>query len=207
MGIMCDADGNGTGDCHGVSGGIVLVTGRWDAGQTLHPTVKLLAILKQLSGGITWVATREGGIDYADDRVRVVEIPDRLVEESLLMNLGYHFLHQLRVSSSLLQTGNSPVVFAFGSDLSLIPILLVRAFGRKAIVRTDGRPSQVVQRDRKRYSPLKVTLFRSVEQFTYRLASRVVPESPERSRSTALLGTPAGHVPGPSSSTSIPSRR
>jgi len=140
--------------------------------------IKLLAILKQLSGGITWIATKEGGIDYADDFVRVIEIPDRLVEKPFLMNLGYHILHQLRVSSSLLlQTGKFPVIFAFGSDLSLIPILLVRALGRDAIIRTDGRPSEVAQRDQKRYSPLKIALFGSVERFTYGLASRVVPES------------------------------
>jgi len=156
---------------------IVLVTGRWDAGLTLYPTMKLLEILKQLSSKIIWVVTKEGGIEYADNCVRVVEIPDRLVAEPFFANLGCHLLHQLRVSYTLLRTGNSPVIFAFGSDLALIPILVVRALGRKVILRTDGRPSEVVQRDQKRYSPLKVILFRLVERCTYGLASRVVPES------------------------------
>jgi len=157
---------------------IVLVTGRWDASQTLYPTMKLIAILKQFSDRITWVATKEGGIDYADDCVRLVEIPNRLVEEPFLANLGHHLLYQLRVTFSLLRTGNSLFVFAFSSDLFLLPILVVRALGGEVILRTDGRPSEILQRDQKRYSPLKVTLFRWIERLVYRLASRVLPESP-----------------------------
>ncbi|MDD3932229.1 MAG: glycosyltransferase family 4 protein [Methanoculleus sp.] len=157
---------------------VVLVTGRWQRDQTLYPAEKLITILKSCAGSITWIATREGGLHYHDETVHIVEVPDRLVEEPFHVNLFYHILHQIRVMSLLIRIGGDTVVFAFGSDLCLLPILFGRITGKEIILRTDGRPSAVLRMDEVRATPLKERMFRLIERITYAAASKVVPESP-----------------------------
>lgn len=157
---------------------IVLVTGRWRRDQALYPAEKLIAILKACADSTVWIATKEGGLHYRDDEVRIVEVQDRLVEEPLYVNIFYHILHQLRVLLLLLKIGGDTVVFAFGSDLCLLPILFGRLAGKEIILRTDGRPSAVLKMDDKRATPLKGRMFELVERITYAAASRIVPESP-----------------------------
>lgn len=157
---------------------IVLVTGRWQRDQTLYPAEKLIAILKSCAGSITWIVTREGGLHYRDETVHIVEVPDRLVEEPFHVNLFYHILHQIRVISLLIRIGGDTVIFAFGSDLCLLPILFGRMAGKEIILRTDGRPSAVLRMDEARATPLKERMFRLIERITYATASKIVPESP-----------------------------
>lgn len=157
---------------------IVLVTGRWRRDQALYPAEKLIAILKACADSTVWIATKEGGLQYRDDDVRIVEVPDRLVEEPLHVNIFYHILHQLRVLLLLLRIGGDTIVFAFGSDLCLLPILFGRLTGKDVILRTDGRPSAVLRMDDIRATPFKERMFGLIERVTYAAASRIVPESP-----------------------------
>jgi len=70
-------------------------------------------------------------------------------------------------------------IFAFGSDLFILPILLGRLMGKKVIIRSDGRPS-VISLGAVGYpdkpSKIKIALGRAIEGITYTLASRIVSE-------------------------------
>ncbi|CCJ36732.1 glycosyltransferase [Methanoculleus bourgensis MS2] len=157
---------------------LVLITGRWRKDSSLYPAEKLITILKAYADSITWIATKEGGLDYHDDCVHLIEVPDRLVEEPFYLNLFYHILHQLRVLSLLVRTRGDTVVFAFGSDLCLLPIIFGRLAGKEVILRSDGRPSKVYGMGKDQAAPIIERMFWLIERITYATASRLVPESP-----------------------------
>ena len=157
---------------------IVLVTGRWRKDhQTIYPAQKLLTILKTHANSITWIATKEGGFHYHEDNVHIIGVPDRLVQEPFYMNLFYYVLHQIRVASLLIDTGRDPVIFAFGSDLFILPIIFGKIMGKEVILRTDGRPSTLLRTYKNRTTPLKERLFETIEWITYATVNLIVPES------------------------------
>lgn len=72
------------------------------------------------------------------------------------------------------------VLFAFGQDLQLIPIIYTKLKGKKIILRSDGRPSVVMQ-NRFKYKPLSFLsiakyFFWIIEEINYRLADCVLTE-------------------------------
>jgi glycosyltransferase involved in cell wall biosynthesis len=68
------------------------------------------------------------------------------------------------------------VFFVFGQDLQIIPMLFSKIMGKKIILRSDGRPSLVMEKYLEDQSVLKKYLFRCIEYFTYHLADILVSE-------------------------------
>jgi len=67
------------------------------------------------------------------------------------------------------------VFFAFGQDLQLIPVLFSKIMGKKIILRSDGRPSLVIEKYLEE-SILKIYFFRIIEYINYNLVDLLVSE-------------------------------
>jgi glycosyltransferase involved in cell wall biosynthesis len=82
-----------------------------------------------------------------------------------------------KVIFSISRTNNIKIVlFAFGQDLQILPMLLAKIVAKKTIIRSDGRPTIVLKKYVKDYSLVKKYLFRMIEEVTYRLADVVLTE-------------------------------
>ena len=68
------------------------------------------------------------------------------------------------------------VFFAFGHDLNLIPILFSKIMGKKVVLRSDGRPSFILEKYYKNQSIFKKYFFKIIESLNYRLADALVSE-------------------------------
>ena len=68
------------------------------------------------------------------------------------------------------------VFFAFGHDLDLVPILFSKIMGKKIILRSDGRPSSIIEKYYKNQSVLKKYFFRIIEYINYHIVDLVVSE-------------------------------
>lgn len=159
---------------------IVLVTSRWFKNQNLYFTaLKLVQILKPLSRDITWIITEQEDKNYPPGDFSLLRIPDRTVERPLVARLWYLVLHQMRVVYLMLRLDRDQdvVIFAFGADYFLFPMLAAKLKGKQVALRTDGRTSRVIRRYwRRKNRPLEM-LYDGVEAVTYRIADAIVPES------------------------------
>lgn len=67
------------------------------------------------------------------------------------------------------------ILFAFGQDLMVLPVLAAKLTGGKVIIRTDGRPSLVLARYIRSHT-FKRYLFKMIEEIDYHLADAVLTE-------------------------------
>lgn len=159
---------------------IVLVTSRWFKNQNLYFTaLKLVQVLKPLSRDITWIITEQEDKDYPGGEFTLLKIPDRTVEKPLVARLWYLLLHQMRVVHQVLRLGKEQnvVVFAFGADYFVLPMLAAKLKGKKVALRTDGRTSRVIRKYwQQKNRPLEM-LYEGVETVTYGISDAIIPES------------------------------
>ncbi len=82
-----------------------------------------------------------------------------------------------KVIFSLAQTKKIKIVlFAFGQDLQILPMILAKIVAKKVIIRSDGRPTAVLKRYFKKHFLIKRYLFTIIEEINYRLAYVVLTE-------------------------------
>ncbi|WP_298669991.1 glycosyltransferase family 4 protein [uncultured Methanofollis sp.] len=159
---------------------IVLVTSRWFKNQNLYFTaLKLVQILKPLSRDITWIITEQDDKNYPAGEFTLLKIPDRNAEKSLIARFWYLILHQMRVVHQMLRLGKDQdvVIFAFGADYFVFPMLAAKLKGKRVALRTDGRTSRVIRKYwQQRNRPLEM-LYEGVEAVTYGISDAIIPES------------------------------
>jgi glycosyltransferase involved in cell wall biosynthesis len=86
-------------------------------------------------------------------------------------------IRELSLMYTIFKTKKIDIVFfAFGHDHDLIPILFSKLMGKKIILRSDGRPSVVIEKYHKNQSALKKCLFRIIEYINYRSVDLLVSE-------------------------------
>jgi glycosyltransferase involved in cell wall biosynthesis len=89
----------------------------------------------------------------------------------------YTQLLESKAIFSMLRTHNiKTVLFAFGQDLSIIPVILAKIVAKRVIIRSDGRPTVVLKKYYKNQSPMKWLFFKIIEEINYRLADIVLTE-------------------------------
>lgn len=162
---------------------IALVTG-WDnpeGSSMLEICAKLLSILKPLSNSLTWIVTNLRREVSLGDNISLIKIESKYVarDASALKLIPYYLLHQCKVVFAILKLlpKVDMFIFAQGSDLSFLPILLVRLAGKKVILRSDGRWSVSAKKYLQRVSKIKIALLRIGETISYSLANKILPES------------------------------
>ncbi|WP_342676406.1 glycosyltransferase family 4 protein [Methanofollis sp. UBA420] len=159
---------------------IVLVTSRWFKNQNLYFTaLKLVQILKPLSREITWIITEQEDKNYPAGEFTLLKIPDRTVEKPLAARLWYLVLHQMRVVHQVLRLGKDQgvVIFAFGADYFVLPMLAAKLKGKRVALRTDGRTSRVIGKYWQRKNRPLQMLYQGVEAVTYGISDAIIPES------------------------------
>ena len=78
---------------------------------------------------------------------------------------------------SMSRTNNIKIVlFAFGQDLQLIPLILAKMTSKKIVIRSDGRPTTVLKKYFEHHSQIKRIIFRAIEEIDYNLADIVLTE-------------------------------
>jgi len=82
-----------------------------------------------------------------------------------------------KVIFSISRTNNiKTVLFAFGQDLQILPMILAKIVAKKTIIRSDGRPTVVLKKYFKNHSPIKRYFFQIIEEIDYRSADTVLTE-------------------------------
>jgi glycosyltransferase involved in cell wall biosynthesis len=162
---------------------ILLVTGYWkeNSQSCCQSSFKLLNILACLSSSLTWIVTNQSLGKYTPiDTCSVIPVKCRFAEGFHFKSFYYKILHQVKITISLVRLINSSkiniVMFAFGSDTLIIPIIISRILGKKVILRSDGRPSYVLRMYYEEKNKIKILPFYMVETLNYRLATKLVLE-------------------------------
>lgn len=88
------------------------------------------------------------------------------------------------------------LVFAFGRDLALLPILVGRCAAHRVVLRSDGRPSLVLMRYIPGSSRIKRAVFRVMEETGYRVVDLLLTENQYMIRDNGFSQYPAVS-PGP----------
>jgi glycosyltransferase involved in cell wall biosynthesis len=162
---------------------IALVTGWTDPERRsiVEICTKILNILAPFSGSLTWLVTNLSSGVHLGNNITLIRLNSKFVprRESPSKIIPYMLLYQLRVAWSTLKLlhANDAFVFAQGSDLSVMPMLLVKLAGKKVILRSDGRPSLLVKKYFKSPGKLKLLLLHLIESLSYFLADRILPEN------------------------------
>ena len=163
---------------------IVLIPGGWRKKDKsiVGIFLKLLKIILPFSRDVTCVSANHS-VKIHDPRVHFIKIEYKCTEKSFLKSTFYFLLYQIKVVLIMMKLIKSKKVdifiFCFGADLFVLPIVLARFFGKKVIIRSDGRLSifrKCYRRDKDKIL-FRILLFRVIEEITYSLATRIVPES------------------------------
>ena len=162
---------------------IALVTGWTDPERRslVEIALKLLSTLKPFSRSLTWLVTNLSSEVYLDNTITLIKIKSKYIprRESPLKIIPYMLIYQFKVAWATLKLLPRVDVFIFaqGSDLSFLPLLLVKITGKKAILRSDGRPYLLVKKYFKSPGKVKLFLLHLIESLSYSLADRILPET------------------------------
>lgn len=162
---------------------IVLVSGWWrkENRSAFEIGLKLINILKSASNEkLTWIVTNSSNERFLDDRISLIRMENRDMEKPFLKALFYFLLLQAKIMLAMLKLIKHKKVdvffFSFGSDLFIFPMLLGRLFGKKVILRIEGRPSIISEECFKETNKYKIFLFTTIEKLTYLLAHKIAIE-------------------------------
>jgi len=156
---------------------ILLITGRWDRDNLsiARTATKLLNSLLPLTQRVVCVTTNHR-IPIDSHRVEQTIIPSSSGRNSL-SRLTSILRHEIAVTKEVISCRDARVVlFCFGADLFILPILTAKILKKKVIVRADGRPSHYLRT--MQHSKVKVVLFTLIERLIYSFVDRIVLEHP-----------------------------
>jgi len=131
---------------------IALVTG-WtnpERHTILEIALNLLRTLEPLSSSLTWLVTNLTSEVHLSTKITLIKVKSTYIarDESPLRIIPYIILYQFKIGWAIFKLLPKVDVFFFaqGSDLSFMPMLLVRLARKKVILRSDGRPSLVIKK-------------------------------------------------------------
>lgn len=76
----------------------------------------------------------------------------------------------------LLRTSYSQVFFIFGQDLQILPILVSKILGKTVIIRSDGRASVILKKNKNKKSILLSSLYFLLEEIDYKASDILLSE-------------------------------
>ncbi len=162
---------------------VVLVTG-WtnpERRSILEIVLKLLSIFEPLSSEITWLVTNLTSEVHLSTKIKLIKMESKYIarDASPLNLIPYYLIYQSKALFAILKLLPKADVFVFaqGSDISFLPMLLVRLARKKVIIRSEGRPSLLVKKYFLNPGKIKIALLRLGETISYSLADRILPEN------------------------------
>lgn len=97
--------------------------------------------------------------------------------QNRFINFGYNQIAISKALFLLLCKYNFDIVmFVFGQDLEILPVLISKIFGKKVIIRSDGRPTNVLKANFISHSFIKTHIFKAIEEINYRLSDVLLTE-------------------------------
>lgn len=160
----------------------MLVTSRWFTNQHHYYTaLKLVQILQPIVKGVHWIVTEQEGGGYpapTNGYTRIV-IRDKFIRNSWFMRLVFLILHQMKVMKTILGLRKEAdlIMFAFGADYFIFPMMVSKLCGYKVILRTDGRPSHHLKYYLKSRNFPLIVLYQVIEYLMYHFVDRIIIES------------------------------
>lgn len=163
---------------------VLLVTGYWkedDAQSIIRSALKLLEILGGLSSSLTWIVTNQSTNNYSPiDGLSSIVVKSGFSAGWDFRSFYYKILHQMKITVSIIRLVISSkvdiIIFAFNSDMFIVPLIFSRILGKKVILRSDGRPSYVLKMYYREKNKIKIFLVYTVESLVYSLVNRLLPE-------------------------------
>lgn len=152
----------------------------------IGPQLKLIHVLEPLCDEIIWLATNYTDIEERlPPKATIFNIHSKYYLEykegkTPFLNKVYQYLmQQKRIMFSLfkLRKRVDILIFAFGTDLYIFPMLFGKILRKKIIIRSDGRPSVTLKKYYEISTKRKIILFEMIEKLSYSLADKLVPES------------------------------
>lgn len=158
---------------------ILLITSRWPYKKNQYfTTLKLISILKPITSEIKWVISEQSDKNYPDFEDTLIRIKDAYPENFFILKYIYLLIHQIKVISVIGRLSHyDTLMFAFGADYFIFPIIAGKILGKKIILRTDGRQSVMMKLYLPNSNPLIIRLLDIIEKISYSISDRIVPES------------------------------
>jgi glycosyltransferase involved in cell wall biosynthesis len=159
--------------------GIVVIGGRWsrDNKSISQTASKLVRTLQPLTDPIICISTNHT-IPIQSDNIIHIEISDLSSSANVFSYIFSIIKHQLRISKEIIHIfQHNPikgVLFCFGADLLIVPILISKLYGKKVIIRADGKPSIYVKI--MKLNKLKLYFFEGLENTIHRICDCIVLE-------------------------------
>jgi glycosyltransferase involved in cell wall biosynthesis len=159
---------------------ILLITGGTPRNKSIATNVdKLLKILLNITDNIHLVTFCNNELISSSNNENIHFLKwhnDRFK----LFKLFLYTYRQILVSKiifSLHRTNNIKIVlFAFGQDIQILPMISAKIVAKKAIIRSDGRPTVALKWHFKNLSLIGLCLFKTIEEINYRLSDIILTE-------------------------------
>ena len=83
-----------------------MVTGWWpeNDNSTLLSAKKLLTILENIYGSVTWIVTNQPGYIFHDTNTSLVHVKSKYYEGNPIVVIIYNLLHQIKISLKIYQS-------------------------------------------------------------------------------------------------------
>jgi glycosyltransferase involved in cell wall biosynthesis len=157
---------------------IIVVTGKWyqNSLSISKTCLKLVNIIDKLDCHVVLFTPRS---DMVLENNHELVVIDSNESSNKFLSYIYFLIYQIRLSLTLIDTIRSKkvasVLFCFGGDLLVFPMIISKILGKSIIIRSDSRPSVADRCIQKSW--INVFVFETFENIAYRLADRIILES------------------------------
>jgi glycosyltransferase involved in cell wall biosynthesis len=156
---------------------IIMVTGRWSQkNQSIHKTcLKLVNIVNKLDYHVTLFTSRSD-MPIGENDLVLIKSTD---SSNKVLSYLYCLIYQIRLSMALISTIRSKnvafILFCFGGDILLLPMICLKILGKSVVTRSDGRPTVLDKCVKK--SIMNIFVFGLFENMVYKLSDWILLES------------------------------
>lgn len=135
---------------------------------------KLIKLLNEIFDQVYFITFCDEEQDFQIPKNRIFFLDSY---RSALLNFLFNQVREVKYINRIL--GNitiESVLFSFGQDLNLIPILYLKLLGKRVVLRSSGRPSKILSKYIGDKYRIKTTLFRIIEEINYRIVDQILTE-------------------------------
>ena len=135
---------------------------------------KIISILNEISYNIYLITSCDKGCTFHLEQNYISYLPSYKNRISLFFLTQ---INQMKAIHHIVRSNDIDLIlFVFGCDLNILPIIYTKILGIKVVIRSDGRPTRIISKYLGDKYKIKSFLFKLIEEINYRLVDRVFTE-------------------------------
>lgn len=153
---------------------LVVAGGQKDNQSAAHNQRKVLDILNSVGYEICLITHCDDSSNFPipDSCIKHLKSYNNPISSFILEQISeMKAIHEINCKKNI-----ETILFSFGRDLHILPILFSKILGKKVFLRSDGKPTRIIKEYLDNKNFLKIWIFKMIEEINYRLVNSIFTE-------------------------------